>query len=164
MEITGTALNYLVVCPRKMWFFANGISMERGNEYVEMGKLADKTSFSYNRRQISLGPIVIDVVKQERGEVILFEIKRTSRLGESGKLQLLYYLWYLKHNYDQTFRGVLSYPKERKREVLKLGPKETALVENAIERAKEITSSPNPPPVSPKNYCKKCAYYDFCMV
>ncbi|MEN3052090.1 MAG: Dna2/Cas4 domain-containing protein, partial [Candidatus Methanosuratincola petrocarbonis] len=81
MEITGTALNYLVVCPRKMWFFVNGISMERGNEYVEMGKLADKTAFSYNRRQIALGPIAIDVVRQEDGEAILFEIKRTSRLG-----------------------------------------------------------------------------------
>jgi len=164
MEITGTMVNYLVVCPRKLWLFSNGVGMEFRDELVSLGKLVDKTSFKEGRRQTKLGSIMIDVVKQEGGESLLFEIKKSSRLSAASRLQTLYYLWYLKHNYNQIIKGVVSYPKERKREYLTLGPGEEKEVEVALVKIREVLSSSIPPTVDLKRYCKKCAYYEFCAV
>jgi len=164
MNITGTMVNYLVVCPRKLWLSANGVGMEFKDELVQLGKLVDKTSFREGRRQVKLGSIVIDVVKREGGEAVLFEIKKSSRLSVASRLQTLYYLWYLKHNYGQTIEAVVSYPKERRREYLELGSNEEKEVEEAIKKISAVMSVPIPPAVEPKRYCKKCAYYEFCMV
>ena len=34
MEITGTLINYYLVCHRELWLFANGINMEQESDLV----------------------------------------------------------------------------------------------------------------------------------
>lgn len=39
MKVTGTHFNYYQVCKRKLWLFANGITMEHTSDLVYEGKL-----------------------------------------------------------------------------------------------------------------------------
>uniref|UniRef100_UPI00261A52AC Dna2/Cas4 domain-containing protein n=1 Tax=Thermococcus sp. TaxID=35749 RepID=UPI00261A52AC len=36
--ITGTEINYLFICPTKLWYFARGITMEQESDWVDLGK------------------------------------------------------------------------------------------------------------------------------
>ena len=36
--ITGTEINYLFVCPTKLWYFTKGITMEQESEWVDLGR------------------------------------------------------------------------------------------------------------------------------
>ena len=45
-HITGTTINYLHVCPRKLWFFQNHIEMEHTSDLVSMGRLLHEESYS----------------------------------------------------------------------------------------------------------------------
>lgn len=45
MNITGTHFNYYQVCKRKLWLFANGITMEHISELVYEGKLIHEESY-----------------------------------------------------------------------------------------------------------------------
>ena len=44
-RVTGTAINYLFVCPRKLWFFQNHIEMEHTSDLVSMGQLLHEESY-----------------------------------------------------------------------------------------------------------------------
>ena len=45
MNITGTHFNYYQICKRKLWLFANGISMEHTSDLVHEGKLIHEESY-----------------------------------------------------------------------------------------------------------------------
>ena len=55
MEYTGTDLNYLHVCPRKLWLFRHGIRLEQGNDLVQLGVLLGEESFSRQEKEIAIG-------------------------------------------------------------------------------------------------------------
>ena len=48
-RVTGTAINYLFVCPRKLWFFQNHIEMEHTSDRVAMGQLLHEQSYDLRR-------------------------------------------------------------------------------------------------------------------
>ena len=54
---TGTQINYYFVCHRKLWLFSKNISFEDENEYVQLGKLIDESSYKRNKKQIEIGNI-----------------------------------------------------------------------------------------------------------
>jgi CRISPR-associated exonuclease Cas4 len=157
---SGLHVNYYIVCKRKLWLFSHGISMESENENVKLGKIIDEDSFSRNTRDILIdNKIRIDFI--EHGTV--HEIKKSSRLNEAGKFQVLYYLYYLSLK-GIHMKGELHYPRENRVETVTLD-------NNSVERIKEILSDidnilckSTPPTIDleSKPYCKKCAYYDFC--
>jgi CRISPR/Cas system-associated exonuclease Cas4 (RecB family) len=39
-RLTGTQINYLLICPRKLWLFSHHIEMERESDQVALGQLA----------------------------------------------------------------------------------------------------------------------------
>ncbi|WP_297435268.1 Dna2/Cas4 domain-containing protein, partial [Thermococcus sp.] len=36
--ITGTEINYLFICPTKLWYSAHGVTMEQESEWVDLGR------------------------------------------------------------------------------------------------------------------------------
>lgn len=42
-KITGLMFAYSLICPRKLWYYAKGITLEDTSEYVNLGKLMMKT-------------------------------------------------------------------------------------------------------------------------
>ena len=73
---------YYFICKKKLWFSVNGISMESENENVQIGKILDEMSYSYERKHISINnEINLDFVKKSD---IIHEIKK-SRTMEIGR-------------------------------------------------------------------------------
>jgi len=161
LRITGIKINYLFVCERKLWLFDRGIGMESTSERVLLGKILEESSFlSEEKRKIMIDELIcIDILSDDE----IREIKYSSRMEDANRMQILYYLYYLK-KLGIKKRGILNYPKEKKREIVELTQEHEKKVEEALHRVEEIIKMEKPPPVIKKNYCKKCAYYEFCFI
>jgi len=159
LKTNGIKINYLYVCERKLWLFDRGIQMESKSDKVLMGKLLGDYSYPYDKkREVLIDNLInIDIV----GENEIREVKYSNRLAHADRIQILYYLYYLKQLGIEK-RGIINYPKMRRREEVILTPEGEKEVENALIRVHEILSLERPPEVKKKPYCTKCAYYEFC--
>jgi CRISPR-associated exonuclease Cas4 len=161
LKTTGIRINYLHVCDRKLWLFDRGIGMEQTSDKVLLGKLLGE--YSYPRQQtkdILIDNLIrIDIMDKDT----IREIKYSNKLQEADRAQILYYLYYLKRLGIEK-KGIINYPKMRRREEVVLTEEAERGVEEDLRRVQEIISLKNPPQAKMKPYCKKCSYYEFCWV
>jgi len=159
MHITGVKVAYDYSCHTQLWLFAHDITMEKESELVSLGKLLHETSYS-GHREIRMENIAIDFVR--RGDKIeVHEIKKSRKMDRAHRMQILYYLYYLKQRGIEA-TGVIDYPKARKREIIELTPEYEKEIERTIEDIKSIVRNPMPLPKK-RGICKRCAYYEFCF-
>ena len=115
MKITGVMIQYYKACDRELWYFGNQINMNYDNDFISMGKLINEESYKREKKNLLIDDtIAIDFIKK-RGEITIYEIKKSSKLEEPAKYQLYYYLWNAK-KMGKEMDGILVYPKEKKRE------------------------------------------------
>ncbi|WP_228359799.1 CRISPR-associated protein Cas4 [Thermococcus sibiricus] len=159
--IRGTEINYLFICPTKLWYFSKGITMEQESEYVDLGKFLHERSYFGEEKEVQIGSIKIDFIK--RGNTIeVHEVKKGKSMEKAHEMQALYYLYYLKVLGIRA-KAILNYPKLREtKEIILDGHEEE--VEEAINEAERIKSLSAPPSPVKSRKCKKCAYYDLCWV
>lgn len=155
-------IQYYIACKRELWFYANQINMNYDNDDISIGKLIHEKSYSREIKNINFGDVAFDFVKRGN-EAAIFEIKKSSKLEKPAKYQLYYYLWYVKQTGNEI-KGVIVYPKEKKKEELKLNPEIEREIEEMVEDIKRIVSMPVPSHIKTRPYCKKCSYYELCMV
>jgi len=163
---TGTQLNYYGICHRKLWLFSRGVEMERENENVQIGKLLSEQSYKREQREIAIDDrIVIDWAEHTvnaDGSLTLHEVKKSKSFDGAHRLQLLYYLYYLKGK-GVTARGQIDYPLIRRTEKVELTPEGEAEVCAALEGVSSIvTSDETPPCLDNRRVCEKCAYFELC--
>jgi len=160
LKTNGIKINYLYVCERKLWLFDRGIQMERSSDKVLLGKLLGEYSYPKEEtKEVLIDNLIkIDIVAQEE----IREVKYSNKLAYAHRMQLLYYLYYLKRLGVEK-KGVINYPKMRKREEVELTPEAEKEVEEALVRVREVLSMEKPPKVVKKPYFTKCAYYEFCF-
>ena len=161
MNITPTLIWYYYICPREVWLMAHEINPEQDNPLMEIGRLIHEDSYKREKKEISLGGMKIDVIKKEGRELVVGEVKKSSRFEQSAKMQLAYYLYNLK-TAGINARGELLIPKEKKRIKIELNDELEAELERAIKDIKEILDNETPPALVKTRYCGKCAYRDFC--
>ena len=158
-RVTGVMMQYYFVCKRELWFLSRDIEIDRENTNVVRGTHVDESSYAEKRRSMHIdGTIALDLL--DDGRVV--EVKPSSKLTEPARMQLSYYLWYLKHVAGVEKDGVLAHPRERKREDVTLTAEREAKVEAAIRGIHDIVTSESPPPAEEKPFCASCAYHDFC--
>lgn len=159
IKTNGIKVNYLYVCERKLWLFDRGIQMESGSDKVLIGKLLGEYSYprETSKEMLIDNLINIDIV----GDDEIREVKYSNRLAMADRIQLLYYLYYLKQ-LGIGKRGVINYPKMRRREEIVLTPEAEQEVEAALMQVQEILKLDKPPELHRKPYCAKCAYFEFC--
>ena len=157
-RVTGVMVQYYYVCKRELWFESRNLEIDRENATVVRGTRVDKTAYSDKRKNLRLGMISLDLL--DDGRVV--EVKPSSTLTEPAKMQLSYYLWYLDHVADIQRDGVLAYPRERKRESIKLTAERAEKIKSAIRGIHHIISQASPQPAEEKPFCDSCAYHDFC--
>lgn len=160
-KTTGIKINYLYVCERKLWLFDRSITMESRSDKVLMGKLLGEYSYPReDKKEMLIDNLInIDIV----GDDEIREVKYSNRLEDADRIQVLYYLYYLKQLGIEK-RGVLNYPRMKKREEIVLSPESEREVEAALMRVHEILRLDRPPQLERKPYCTKCAYYEFCFI
>lgn len=159
LKVQGIKLNYLYICERKLWLFDRGITMENNSDKVLQGKLLH--SYSYEKeseKEVMLDDIIrIDIIT---GDTIR-EVKYSNKMKDADLIQVYYYLYYLKQKGIYK-KGIINYPKERRREFIELTDDAITKVKNALNRINDILQMEKPPKLTKKPYCKKCAYYEFC--
>jgi len=161
LKITGNLVNAYFVCPRKLWLYAHEISPDPEWEFLELGRLISEQSYKREKRELEIGGMKIDILQRRDGEVIVGEIKKSSKGLKPGKMQLLFYLYKLKQ-YGVEMKGELLIPKERKRIKVELDETLERELKNAIEEMQKIMKSDEPPEPKRTWWCSKCAYFEFC--
>lgn len=158
-RVTGVMMQYYFVCERELWFLSRNVEIDRDNPNIVRGTRVDEESYERKKSNFHVdGNVAIDVL--DNGKVV--EVKPSSKLEEPARMQLLYYLWYLKEVAGVEREGVLAHPTEKEREEVKLTEENEEKVEEAIRGIHEIVNSETPPPAEEKPFCDSCAYYDFC--
>ncbi len=163
MLITATLVNYYLLCKRKMWLHAHGIRMEHTSDTVYEGKLIHQTV--YPQRAERYKEIEIDGCKidfYDAKEKVVHEIKKSDKAEVAHIAQVKYYLYVLERNGISGVRGILEYPKMRKRDEIHLREEDRTNIEAWLSDIRQIISSDTCPPLLKKPICKSCSYYDFC--
>lgn len=161
IHIGGTLVWYYYVCKREVWLMGRQITPDEDDPNVVLGRFFAQQSYSRDKKEVALGNMKFDVVRQDRHGLVVAEVKKSSKHIKSARMQLAFYLLELQKK-GITARGELLFPKEKRRELLEL---DSELI-NELEQAKRdilrIIYEPIPPKAEKKNVCRNCAYVEFC--
>ena len=129
LNIQGIKINYYFICKRKLWLFSKGITMEQENDRVMSGKIVHENSKKKEKnREILVDNLIrLDIVNKD----YVREIKISSKMESADKMQIYYYLYYLKRLGIEK-KGILNYVKERKIEEIELTEDKIIEIENKI--------------------------------
>ncbi len=160
-SITGTLVWYYAICPRECWLIAHQIEANQDDDLLDQGRLNTEAHYEREGKEITLpGGVRVDKVRRENGQLIISEIKKSSKFLPAAKLQLAYYLWILEQE-SVLASGEVLVPEEHKREVVLLEEMREEL-KRAMQNIKDIVNKTKPPEASWIRYCKTCAYAEFC--
>jgi len=159
-RVTGTEINYLFVCQRKLWLFHRHIEMEHTSDYVALGELLHEESFERQKKDILIDDMIrIDFIDKDG---ILHDVKSSQLMEKAHEMQVLYYLYILKSKGLPNRFGVINYPRQRRKTDVELTAENEQLVESAIAKVTEIASLPVPPNAEYSRLCKPCSYAELC--
>ena len=159
-KISATVFYSFQICKREAWFYYHSVSSNRDHPLLSLGRFVHEDSYSRDRKEVFVDWLLkIDILRDQ----LVAEVKKSSRHKEAARMQLVYYLYYLKHEKGLECRGLLLFPKERKTEEVVLTPELERKVEDLLEKIKELVSRDKPPPQVKIRYCKTCAFYEFCF-
>jgi len=162
MYITGTMIWYYYICEREVWLMAREIHPDQEDPFIEIGRILSEESYKREKKNIYLEGMIIDVMKVKNGEVIIGEVKKSSRFEKAAKMQLSFYLLKLKKMGIEA-KGELLFPREKKKVEVIL----TDEIENELKIAegkiKSIINLDKPPEAKKIKFCKNCAYEEFCF-
>ncbi|MCI9365559.1 MAG: CRISPR-associated protein Cas4 [Clostridia bacterium] len=153
---------YYFICTRKLWYFANEISMEQNSELVSIGKIIDETSYKREKKSILIDDTInVDFIGSGAR---LHEIKKTKAIEEAGIWQLKYYMYYLENKGVENITAEIDYPLLRETKEIILDDEDRKVLENVIKNIEEIVIKDRPPETVEDKKCKKCSYFDLCYV
>ncbi|SHH05420.1 CRISPR-associated protein Cas4 [Tepidibacter thalassicus] len=160
LKVQGVKINYYYICKRKLWLFDKGITMEQNSDRVLSGKLIHEKSYPrLKNKEVMIDDILkLDIMQ---GEYIK-ETKISSKMPKADKMQLIYYLYYLK-KLGIIKKGIINYVKEKRQEELELTKEEEINIEKTLIEINKITKMKHPPKLEKLLICTKCAYYEFCF-
>lgn len=119
-KINGTQINYYFICKTKLWLFSHNIQLEDEHENVKLGKFLHETSFKREKDFLIDNLINVDFIKIT-DSVEIHEVKKSQKMNLANEYQLLYYMFYLKHEKDiKNVVGFLNYPDSRKKKKITL--------------------------------------------
>lgn len=163
MYFTATHINYYHICYRKLWLFANGISMEHTSETVSDGKLLHETSYPQRAEkysEIEIGGSKIDFYDAKNK--VIHEIKRSDKMEAAHEWQVKYYILLLGKNGIEGATGILEYPKIRETKTISLTEADREYLNRVVIQIEKIAESEQCPPLLNTKICKNCSYYEFC--
>jgi len=160
IDINGTLIWYYYICKREVWLIGHSIEPEQESDHLTLGRHIHETFYKRRKKDLSIdNKIKIDILP---GRKVIGEIKKSSRFLKSAKMQLAFYLYYMKKEKALEMEGVLMVPEERKRVSIRLTEELEKEVEKAIAEIESILKMERPPPAVKINYCKNCAYREMC--
>lgn len=160
-NITGTQVNYYLICHRKLWLFSHNISMEHTSEAVEIGSLVHEHTYERKNKELVFDGIKIDFFDKNHG--IIHEVKKSKKMEEAHFWQLKYYIYHFK-KLGLSVSGKIDYPLIRRTQTVELTAEDEAQLERTLDDIVTINERELPPPVIKAKICKSCSYYELCYV
>lgn len=161
-EITGALMQSYTICKRQAWLMAHQIVPDQDHPYIEMGRIIDDISYGRDRKKLNFENVIIDLVRNEKDNLLIGEVKKSSKAEKSARMQLLFYLYKLKQN-GVIARGRLFFPEERKNIDVELTDYYETNIINAINEIRDIIHREKAPLFQKIPYCKNCGYREFCL-
>src|SRR5690606_39102724 len=152
MPVTGTLIWYYFICKREVWLMVHQITADQDDENLDLGRFISENRYQRIRKEFSIGNIVIDRIRKENGELMIGEVKKSSRFIESARYQLLYYLDTLRQMGIEA-QGELLFPEERRKEEVKWTPEAKQKLDEAVADIRQIARLPVPPPPKKITFC-----------
>ena len=158
-KINATVFYAFQICPREAWFYHHSIAPSQELNTLALGRLVHETSYKRERKEIFIdNTIKIDLIRNQ----LIAEVKKSQRHKKAARLQLAYYLYYLKHEKGLIKEGILLFPKERQTEKVTLTKPLEEEIEKILAKIEAIISQEKPPLPVKIRYCKTCSYQEFC--
>lgn len=161
MNINGSIIQAYVICPRKAWLMSRQISGDQYNEFLAIGRLYSEETYKKDKKEIIIAGNKIDIVKEENGELLLIEVKKSSKRLEASKMQLLNYLYTLA-KMGHKVKGEIRVPKEKKVIPVEFGDSEKKIIEDLYQEVEAVIKKEKSPPKKWLGTCKTCSYNEFC--
>jgi len=161
LRTNGIKVYYWAVCKRRLWLYSKGIRMEFSSEKVTLGRLLHEKAYpDLPRKEILIDDLIkVDMIEAENK---LLEIKHSKKLVEAARLQIAYYLLYLRYLGVKEMVGELRFPKEKRKEEVNLTTELELKVREALANIQEVEASPTPPEVEYSSLCQQCSYAELC--
>lgn len=161
LDVDGTLIWYYNICKREVWLMSRHIIPDQSNENIDLGRFIHEHSYKRNSKEISFGNVKFDVLFHKKNKLIIGETKKSSKYSEASKWQLMYYLKVLEDS-GINARGMLLYPEEKKRTDIYLDDCNKEKLEYMIKDTQCIMDMDLPPQAHKINFCRNCAYRDYC--
>ncbi len=140
---------------------SRNLSGDQDNENLQIGKIIAEFTYKRNNKEVDIGGSKIDLIKIENGELVVGEVKKSSRFLESAEKQLLFYLLQLKEM-GVNARGELLIPEEKEKIAVVLDAGSEEEIRAAMTDIEHIVEGQLPPQAVKIKYCRNCAYSEFC--
>jgi CRISPR-associated exonuclease Cas4 len=128
---------------------------------IDLGRFIQENTYQRDKKEISLGNIKLDILRNEKGQLIVGEVKKTSKYVKSATMQLAFYLYELKEAGVEAV-GELMFPKEKKKIMVELDDNLIMEIEKVKREILRIIYTEMPPQPKKINFCRNCAYAEFC--
>lgn len=160
-SINGTLIWYFCICPRETWLMAHQLTPDEHDVNIELGRLIHREHYSRDRKEVELPGVSFDVVRRQGEQIVIGEIKKSSKYLDAARMQLLFYLEYL-HNAGIQAEGELLVPEEKRKERVVLDDERRKELARLIKQIDELVHLATPPPAKRLFWCRNCAYAEFC--
>lgn len=157
--ITGTLVWYYSICKREVWLMSREITPDEDNAALDIGRAIHEIFYRKAIKEISMEGIKIDLFK--KAEMVICEVKTSTKFIEAARFQLLYYLYRFKE-YGLNLSGWILVPKEKRKIKVTLDEGSESALLKVLYEIKTIVELENPPAPIKIPYCKRCAYKEFC--
>ena len=161
INVTGTLMWYYNICHREVWLMSHQVVANQDDSSLDYGRFLQEKAYPRDKKEITVGHLKFDLLRRKGDQVIIGEVKKTSKYEKSAIMQLGLYLYELKE-LGVDARGELLFPEEKKRVEVELTPDLEKAIEVAKEEILKIICLEKPPKAEKGRFCKKCAYQDLC--
>ncbi|QGP92360.1 hypothetical protein MGLY_17350 [Neomoorella glycerini] len=159
--VGGTLVWYYYICLRQVWLISHQITPDADDGNLILGRFIGETSYNREKKELAIGSSKMDVYHFNNGEMVVGEVKKSSKYNQSARMQLAFYLKEL-HKRGIQARGELRFPQEKKKEEVILDEDTLAEIERVERDILRLVYLQQPPPPVKNRFCKKCAYSEFC--
>lgn len=161
LHVTGTLIWYYYICHREVWLMAHNILPDQDNANIDLGRFIGENTYQRDKKEIAIGHIKVDVLRKDKGKLVVGEVKKTSKYEKSAMMQLGLYLLEMKEKGVEA-SGELLFPKEKKKVKIELTEEMIAEIDKARRDILRIIYKGMPPPPEKIKFCRNCAYSEFC--
>ncbi len=159
MRITGGLVHEYMVCKRAAWYSVRRVSFE--NELMILGKMLHEESYKGEVKNVFSDNISLDFVRKKNGEVFVYEVKKSSKMIDAARIQLLFYLKWLKDRGIEA-KGKIAVPKEKYQMEVILNEESKMELEKILKDMEQTLSKNKPPRPVWRKICEKCSYAELC--